>query len=59
MRLRTLNLERYGPFTDRNINLSPDAKLHTVEGLGMSTGVRDQFYLALRLAYLAAIRQPR
>jgi uncharacterized protein YhaN len=32
MRLRTLNLERYGPFTGRNINLSPDAKLHTVEG---------------------------
>ena len=32
MRLRTLNLERYGPFTDRSINLSPDAKLHVVEG---------------------------
>jgi uncharacterized protein YhaN len=32
MRLQTLNLERYGPFTDRGINLSPDAKLHIVEG---------------------------
>jgi uncharacterized protein YhaN len=32
MRLRTLRLERYGPFTDRSINFSPDAKLHVVEG---------------------------
>jgi 3-isopropylmalate/(R)-2-methylmalate dehydratase large subunit len=32
MRLRTLSLERYGPFTDHSINFSPDAKLHVVEG---------------------------
>jgi uncharacterized protein YhaN len=32
MRLRTLNLERYGPFTHRSINLSPNAKLPIVEG---------------------------
>jgi uncharacterized protein YhaN len=32
MRLRTLNLERYGPFTDRSLNFCPDAKLHIVYG---------------------------
>src|SRR5437763_2741359 len=32
MRLRTLDLERYGPFTDRALNFKPDAKLHVVYG---------------------------
>jgi uncharacterized protein YhaN len=32
MRLLTLNLERYGPFTDRSVNFRPDAKLHVVYG---------------------------
>ena len=32
MRLLTLDLERYGPFTGRTLTFRPDAKLHVVYG---------------------------
>src|ERR1700719_1145206 len=32
MRLLTLNLERYGPFTGRTLTFKPEAKLHLVYG---------------------------
>jgi uncharacterized protein YhaN len=32
MRLLTLDLERYGPFTGRTVTFKPDAKLHVVYG---------------------------
>src|SRR5437667_11688264 len=32
MRLLTLDLERYGPFTGRIVTFRPDAKLHVVYG---------------------------
>jgi len=32
MRLLSLDLERYGPFTDRRIAFRPDARLHVVLG---------------------------
>ena len=32
MRLLTLELDRYGPFTGRTLTFRPDAKLHVVYG---------------------------
>jgi uncharacterized protein YhaN len=32
VRLLTLDLERYGPFTGRTLTFRPDAKLHIVYG---------------------------
>lgn len=32
MRFLTLDLERYGPFTDRRLTFRPDAKLHLIHG---------------------------
>ena len=32
MRLLTLHLERYGPFTARTVTFKPNAKLHVVYG---------------------------
>lgn len=32
MRLRTLHLERYGPFSERRLDFRPDARLHVVLG---------------------------
>ena len=50
MRILTLELERYGSFTDRSFPLNPDARLHVIHGLNAAgkscalAGITDLFF---------------